>query len=176
MEKRIILIGVILAAAASRILPHPPNIAPIAGIALFAGANLGFLPGLIISLSAMLLSDAVIGFHGTMLYVYGSFILIILLGRLLQNKQTPGRLFGMSLFSSILFFIITNFGVWAEGQLYAKNITGLQTVYVMGLPFLRNTMIGDMFYTFAIFYGYLGVVYIVKRFNYLLLGFKPLSR
>jgi len=146
VEVLIILIGVV-----SRILPHAPNFAPIAAIALFGGAYLDKRYAIILPLIAMLISDYFIGFHDTMIYVYASFIVIGILGMWLSNHRNVKTVIAASLSSSILFFLVTNFGVWAQGA-YARDVSGLWQSYVMGIPFFRNTIAGDLFYT-GIFFG-----------------------
>lgn len=145
---------IILLAALARIIPHIPNFTPIAALALFSGANFNKKSGIFIAISAMLISDLILGFHSTMPYVYISFILIVLIGSLLKKYKDFSHILSASFSSSLLFFIITNFGVWASTNLYAKNFSGLIDSYIMGLPFLRNTIIGDLFYTFGLFYGF----------------------
>lgn len=144
----------IVLGAFSRLIPHPANFAPIAALALFGGANFKKGWEYIIPIAAMLLSDIFLGFHSTMLYVYGSFFLIILIGKLLENKKTAPYIFSASLISSVLFFLVTNFGVWASTTMYVKNFSGLMNAYAMGIPFFRNTLLGDLFYTFSFFYGF----------------------
>lgn len=142
-------------AALMRLLPHPPNLVPITGLALISGATLAGLPALIVPLAAMLISDMVIGFHPTMPFVYGSFILIALIGKKLTGITNPLKLGAASVTSSVLFFLVTNFGMWATTAMYPKTILGLFTAYLMGIPFFRNGLIGDLFYTGVFFYGYL---------------------
>lgn len=142
---------IILFGALSRILPHPANIAPIAAMALFGGAHLNKKYALTVPLLAMLASDFFLGFHNTMPYVYASFILIGLVGLVLRKKISPVNIILASLFSSFLFFVITNFGVWLGGNLYSKDLSGLMQCYVMALPFFRNTILGDLLYTGAFF-------------------------
>ena len=86
-------------------------------------------------------------------FVYLSFIIIALIGGLIKTNKWQSLL-KASLVSSVLFFMITNFGVWATGTMYQKNISGLTQSYIMGLPFFRNTIISDLFYSFSFFYGY----------------------
>jgi hypothetical protein len=157
-------LAIIILSASLRILPHPPNMAPIGGLALFSGATLPLAHAIILPLTAMIISDAVLGFHGTMIYVYGSFILIAILGRLIKSNRSVGRLAGISLMSSTLFFLVTNFGVWATGSMYPKNISGLINCYLLGLPFFRNTIIGDLLYTGLFFYGYALALLLKKKF------------
>jgi hypothetical protein len=144
---------IILLAVAARLIPHAPNFAPIGGLALFSGANFKKKSALLIPLSAMFISDIFLGFHNTILYVYVSFIIIFLIGRLIKKNQWQSIL-KATLISSVLFFVITNFGVWAAGSTYQKNLSGLIQSYVLGIPFFRNTLVSDLFYTFSFFYGY----------------------
>lgn len=145
--------AIILLAVVARLIPHPPNFAPIGGLALFSGANFKKKSALLIPLTAMFFSDIFLGFHKTIPYVYASFIIITLIGGLIKNNKWQS-LSKASLISSVLFFLITNFGVWATGSMYQKNFSGLIQCYGFGIPFFRNTLISDLFYTFSFFYGY----------------------
>jgi hypothetical protein len=147
-----VLMAMILAAALSRLIPHPPNFAPIGALALFGGAyfsdkRLAFL----VPFAAMLLSDLVLGLYGHMEWVYGSFALIVCIGLGLQSRHRAGWIAGASLTGSTLFFLITNFGVWADGSLYAKGLAGLVACYVAAIPFFGNTVLGDGFYSLMLF-------------------------
>lgn len=144
-------IFMIISGVVARLLPHAPNFTPIAGIALFGGVYLGKKYGIIIPLAIMFVSDLFIGFHDTMLYVYGAFIVTGCLGIWLRNHKDAKHILGAAFVSSLLFFLITNFGVWAQG-VYARDISGLWQSYMMGLPFFKNTLMGDLFYT-SVFFG-----------------------
>jgi hypothetical protein len=157
------LLFVVLAAIVARVLPHPPNFAPITGIALFSGSYFGGISAFILPLGIMLASDMVIGFHSTMIYVYGSFLFIVLLGKFLRTKTSFLRLTLTSFVSSILFFTVTNFGVWQRDGIYPKTLPGLEQSYVMAIPFFRNTLLGDFFYTFTLFYGFQLVTLLMNR-------------
>src|SRR5947209_1065633 len=151
----IVLVLMILAAAASRLIPHPPNMASITAVALFGGAylsdkRLAFL----VPMAALFLSDLVLGLYSHMEIIYGSFALVVCIGLLLRRKRTPLRVAGAALLSSILFFVITNFGVWAFGSLYPKTIAGLVTCYVAAIPFFQNTLVGAGLYTAVLFGGF----------------------
>jgi hypothetical protein len=148
------VIFVIMTAVLSRILPHPPNFAPVTAIALFSGSYLGGAAAFILPLLIMLLSDLMIGFHSTMVYVYLSFLIIVLLGRSAKKNNSLVQIATLSFVSSVLFFLITNFGVWLSEEIYPKNLQGLEQSYIMGLPFFRNTLLGDLFYTLVLFYGF----------------------
>jgi hypothetical protein len=152
---RNILIGsfLILAAALSRLLPHPANFTPIAAIALAGGVYFDKRFALAVPLGALIVSDIFIGFHSTILFVYGSFVLIGLIGLWLKSHKKPLPILGTAIVSSIIFFIITNFGVWLTGGgwFYPKTWQGLIECYIMAVPFLRNTLAGDLIYTGVLF-------------------------
>ena len=165
-----LLIGMIFAAAAMRLLPHPPNFTPVGALALFGGAHVDKNRwAFIIPLAAMLLSDAVIGFHNQMPIVYGSFALIVCMGFALRERKTLLPVTGAALAASTLFFIVTNFGVWAFESLYPKTLVGLVSCYVAAIPFFGNTVAGNLFYTAVLF----GAFALVER---KILLFAPAAR
>lgn len=146
------LVGV---AVISRWLPHPANVAPITAVALFSGVYLNKKTAIVLPLLSMLLSDLIIGFYGPMMvFVYGSFLLSSLIGFIVRKSPSKKKIIAASLCSSVLFFLITNFGVWFAGTMYSKDVSGLLTSYVAGLPFFRNTLLGDLFYTTVLFGAY----------------------
>src|SRR5437899_383883 len=115
----LVLGGMILAAAASRLIPHPPNFSPITAMALLGGAC--FVEkrwAFVVPLAAMLVSDVLLGFHRLMPGVYGSFALIVCLGFWLRSRRAALPIACAALAGSLLFFIVTNFGVWALGSMY----------------------------------------------------------
>jgi hypothetical protein len=158
-SRYLILTGMVLAAAASRLVPHPPNFAPVAAMALFGGAcfadkRLAFA----VPLAAMFLSDLVLGFGPLTPFVYGSFAATVCLGFWLRSRRTPLTVAGTAVVSSLLFFLVTNFGQWAvqfghPTPLYPTTLTGLLECYVMGLPFYQYTLAGDLMYTAVLFGG-----------------------
>jgi len=139
--------------ALSRVIPHPANFAPITAMALFGGVYLNKKQALTLPILAMILSDFVIGFDSLpmRLSVYGSFILAVLIGFWVKSHKNAKNIIFASLISSILFFVITNFAVWAFGTMYLKSLTGLAECYLMAIPFFRNTILGDLVYTGAFF-------------------------
>lgn len=145
----------IVGAAALRLVPHPPNFAPIGAMALFSGAQLGRRPlAFVAPLGAMLLSDAVIGFHSGLPFVYGSVALIVLLGWFALARVSVLRLAGAAVASSVLFFLITNLGTWLLSGIYPLTASGLAACYVAAVPFFQNTVAGDLFYTGLLFGGF----------------------
>lgn len=140
--------------AVMRFLPHAPNFAPIGAMALFGGAKLNKKYALIIPLAVMLISDYFIGFYSwqIMASVYGSFLIYGLLGIWARKKESWLKIGGATLAGSVLFFLITNGAVWAFGLMYPHTFGGLIACYAAGLPFWRNTLLGDIFFT-AVFFG-----------------------
>jgi hypothetical protein len=141
--------------AIARLLPHLPNFTPIGGMALFGAAHGSRRSAIIAPLAAMALSDVFLGGHASMPYVYGAFVLIALMGMcVFRNGVSMPRVVGASMASSLILFVVSNFGVWASGTMYAPTWEGLLTCYAMALPYLRNTMLGDLFYAGVFFGGY----------------------
>lgn len=142
----------ILAAAFTRLIPHPPNFTAVGAIALFGGAYFTEKKyAFIIPMLAMLLSDLIIGFHNGMLSVYVSFVLIVGIGIVLSRNIKLKNVVTASLLSSVLFFVLTNFQMWIQGTLYAKNISGLIACYVAAIPFFHHTVLGDLFFVGILF-------------------------
>lgn len=145
--------ALVVLVALSRILPHPANFTPIGALGLFAGATLNRRGVWAIPLVALLLSDMVTGLYNPLLmaFVYGGFAVGGWLGRrFLREKRTPGRLLACSLTNATAFFLLSNFGCWVVGM-YPHTFSGLTQCFVMALPFFRNTLLGDLFYTDALF-------------------------
>ena len=148
----------ILLAALSRLFPHPYNFTPIGAIALFVGTYISSKRlALLLPMGILLLSDVLIelsggsGFYPDMVFVYGSFALIAMMGCVLRGREQRQTIMVASLVSSVLFFLITNFGSWMMYDLYPKNFNGLLSSYIAGIPFFRGTVMGDLFYNFLLF-------------------------
>jgi len=142
-------LALILFGIAGRLLPHMPNATPITAIILAAGRHLGRTWSLVIPLIAMLASDAVIGFYNwrIMIGVYGSFALIGFISWFGRKNKGATPIVVMILVAPLIFFLITNFSVWLFSPWYEKSIAGLLYCYTLGIPFLRNMLIGDFIYT-----------------------------
>ena len=151
MSKReYILLGFVIMAVLVRLLPHPPNVTPITALALFGCNFRNKYLGLSLPLLAMILSDIYLGFYGITLWVYGSFLLISLLGRYWRKIKVSNVLV-----SSLIFFIITNFGVWLGG--YPKTLEGFLMCYTLALPFLINSILGDLFFSYLMKFSFQSV-------------------
>ena len=153
---------IVLVAAFSRLMPHTPNLTPIAAIAVFGGAYFANKKmAFIVPLLAMVLSDIALSFiAGYELFtlmrivLYGTFALITLIGLQLRNGFSAPKTLVASLLASVLFFAATNFAVWALGQgmVFPLTVKGLLACYEVAIPFFRNTLLGDLMFV-AIFFG-----------------------
>ena len=170
-DKFFIIICIIFLAAFSRIIPHYPNFTPLCAIALFGAKYFkNFHLAIIIPLFSLWISDFIINnfilgsyfdgiifFYPGYFWQYGSFILISLFGRFSLKKISLFKLFGVSISSSLIFFLITNFGVWVSTTFYSKTFMGLYFCYTAGIPFYIGTLFSSIFYSFFLFglYEYL---------------------
>ena len=150
-KKEKVLFSFVLIAALTRLVPHPPNFAPITAMSLFAGAyftrkQLAF----IVPLLAMLISDLFLGFYTISIFVYLSFALITWMGQQ-KNRVTPK----LVLLGSVLFFLISNLGVWL--LYYPKTIDGLLTCFTLAIPFFATSLMGDVFYSIVLVFGFSAV-------------------
>ena len=158
LKKNIIPIGLILILALARLIPHPPNFTPIIAVAIMSGyffknINLSFLVLIVV----MLLSDLFIGFYENIIFVYTSLILITFIFYKINNKINYKNLFICGFAGSLVFFAISNFGVWALGSLgpdnipYEKNLDGLIRCYLLAIPFFTNTLISTLLFSYTAF-------------------------
>ena len=135
------ILGLFFISALLRLLPHPPNMTPIGGISILSGVYLRGYIRYLLPIIPMILSDLYLGFSSITLWVYLSFMTITLFTSL--TKKTSVSTIGVS---SLIFFFLSNLGVWSLGG-YTYTIQGLITCYVFALPFLLNTLIGDLVWT-----------------------------
>jgi hypothetical protein len=146
-----LVLGLILLGVLSRLVPHPWNATPLTAIALFGGTYLARRWSILLPLAIVALSDVVLGWHSTVPFTWGAFAVTGLLGRWLRVRPSATRILTGSLLGSVIFFVVTNFGVWATQTLYPKTLDGLWQCYVAGIPFFRNMLAGDLLYTAALF-------------------------
>ena len=161
-KNEIITVSIMVAiAAATRFLPHPPNFTAIGGMALFAAASLTNKKlAFLVPIMAMLISDLFIP-NGFDLSVYTAFIAIAAIGLLISNKKGPMPVIVGSISASVIFFAISNFGVWASQAMYTKNAIGLISCFEAAIPFFPNTLAGDLFFSSLLFSSYA----IIKKTN-----------
>jgi hypothetical protein len=163
------LAGLIVLAALTRLLPHPPNFSPVEAIALFGGAYFASRAwAVLVPLAGMLVSDIVLGVVNGGTYfeyfrtpsfwiVYACILLTVLMGFGLRGKVSGARVLGYSLAGSVLFFVVSNFGVWLTAQMvpgYPACTTGLVPCYAAAVPFFQWTVLGTLFYSALLFGGF----------------------
>lgn len=155
----------ILLAALSRLLPHPTNFTPIGAIALFGAAYFTDKKwALIVPLAAIWISDILLNnivyssfydgfawFTSGFLYIFGGFALIVVLGYYLLKKITVGRILTGAIGASVIFYIVSNFGVWVSSPMYPLTFEGLVACYVAAIPFFHYTLAGNIIYSAALF-------------------------
>ena len=176
---------IILLAAFTRIMPHPPNFSPMAAIGLFGAAHFAkkwqafFIPLIGIWISDLVInnyvysssSSNIVWFYSGFYWQYMSYILIIFAGLFIFNRGISlTKTFGGMISSSGIFFLVSNFGVWTGGTMYPKNFGGLITCYAAGVPFIHNTIISDVLFTTVLF----GTYYLLQV-EYSSLKIKPLK-
>jgi hypothetical protein len=180
MKKKIrlrfgVIAALILLAALSRLIPHPANFAPVGGMALFGAAYFSkrywafIVPVVSMWISDLVLNNVVyasyfdrfVWFYGGSLFTYGAFALIVLSGMFTLRKIRIPSLTASALGASVIFFLVSNFGVWFSGTMYSKDFSGLIACYTAGLPFFQNTVLGDLVYTGVLFGAF---EYAMRRF------------
>jgi len=158
-NQTILIIGLIVLAAFARLIPHSMGIvmgfSPIIALSIFGGANLKNRKlAYLIPIGVMLLTDIFIGMHSTMWAVYGAIALGVLIGGLISKNITAPKVVGASLSSSVIFFVITNFAVWMQFNMYPHTFEGLQACYVAAIPFFRTALLGDLIWSVVLFGSY----------------------
>ena len=157
------LVLIIIAAAATRLLPHPPNVTSITALALFGGACFSNRwIAFAVPLLALAASNLVLGVYWNWSFMawqphlwvqYVAFAMIVALGFLLRERRSVWRVASVTLASSVLFFVVTNLAEWAFQAWYPKTADGLVAAYVAAIPFFRNSLLGDFGYVALLFGG-----------------------
>ena len=147
-KKERVLISFIIVAVLVRLFPHPPNVAPITAVALFAGTHFSRKHwAILMPILAMLVTDVFLGFSMITPIVYLAFVGVTALGFVLKKMNI-----GTVLLSSLLFFVVTNLGVWF--LYYPLTPEGLMTCFTLALPFFGYAVVGDLFFSAALLFGY----------------------
>ncbi len=161
-----LLMGLIIAVALTRLIPHPPNFSPVESMALFGGAYFAKRWwAVLVPLIALFMSDLALGLmmggDYFQYFVSAGFLLVYLtiaglsvLGFGLRNKVSVLRVAGYGISGSVIFFLVTNFGVWFGSSFYPQTANGLMAAYAAGLPFLQNGILGTLLYSAILFGGY----------------------
>jgi len=165
LKKEIFPISLILILVLARLIPHPPNFTPIIAVAILSGY---FFKNIYLSFAALLISlllaDFFIGFYNNMLFVYLSLLLIVFIFHKISEKMNFKNLFICGFIGSLIFFIISNFGVWVLGSPgvldlpYEKNLNGLVECYILAIPFFGNTFLSTLIFSYP-------AIFIYKSFN-----------
>tara|TARA_B100000945_G_scaffold95899_1_gene74960 strand:+ start:1104 stop:1592 length:489 start_codon:yes stop_codon:yes gene_type:complete len=138
-----IFLGIFVVLAASRFIPHPPNFTSLIALSFYVPVFFGlrFIPLVVLS---FVITDIFIGYHNTLFFTWGSVIVVGLISKYLFSsiiKRLSGAFLG-----AVLFFLITNFGVWTTGM-YDYSFQGLINSYIMGLPFFGYTLISTLVFS-----------------------------
>lgn len=163
-----VLALIVLAAAMSRLLPHPPNVTAVGAMALFGGAYFtNRWQSVLMPLLAMWCSDLILNnviykaynpqftfFTEGAIFIYGGIAIVAILGASTLKTISTGRVIGASLLASLIFYIVSNFGVWVGSNMYPQTGSGLLACYAAGLPFLLNTVLGDLVWCGILFGGF----------------------
>lgn len=146
---KLLAVTTIAVLAFFRLIPHPPNFTPILALAIFAGIKFeNNLFSYLVPISAMFVSDAIIGFHNGMIIIYSAIVLSAFIARKFNNIN------GSVLSSCLLFFLITNFQVWIMSPSYSKSFSGMLECFTLAIPFFGMTLLSTFFYSYILFYGH----------------------
>jgi hypothetical protein len=141
MKREVVLVLFVVFAGILRVIPHPPNFAPVTALALFSGVYFrNKTLGILIPVTSMILSDLILGFYSISYWVYGSFILVSIFGMVFRKIN-----FKSIVLSSLIFFFFSNLGVWVLG--YPKTLEGFLTCYYLAIPFFGYSILGNLFYS-----------------------------
>lgn len=151
----VFLTTLVFIAALTRLVPHYPNFTAIGALALFGGTYFTKKwEAFAVPFAAMLFTDVIIGFHPGMYAVYASFALIVAVGFFVREHKSVTTVALASVFASVSFFVITNFAYWTSGVLYPRTSAGLAECFLAAVPFFHYNMLGDLFFTAALFGTY----------------------
>jgi Family of unknown function (DUF6580) len=144
--------------AIARLLPHPPNFAPVGAASLFSGARLPGWQAYLVPLAMMAITDPIMAavygvpvFSRFQFFIYASFLISVWLGRRLRNSESVSRIAAVTVLNSVQFFVITNFGSWLWFTDYPRTAAGLSACYIAAIPFFGWTLASDLVYTGALF-------------------------
>jgi hypothetical protein len=153
--RTLVVTGIVLAAAALRMAPHPMNFAPIGALALFGGAYFfSKRAALAVPLLSLIVGDVFTGFHPLIPFVYASFLVSVVIGFWLRPKKSAPRIGAATVAGAIQFFLVTNFALWASSiGSFPKTAGGLAACYIAGIPLFWNTLASDAFYATLLFGG-----------------------
>ena len=135
----------------SRFVVHVPNFTPVIALALFGGVYLKKKQAVLLPLALFAVTDIILGFHQVMFFTWGSVILIAAMGLWVKKNKNFKTVLGGGLASAVLFFGVTNFGVWLVSGMYPLTLAGLSECFTLAVPFFRGTLLGTFVYGFVLF-------------------------
>ena len=139
-----ISLGIFIALAVTRLIPHPPNFTSLITLSFYVPIFFGlrFIPAII---GSFLITDLFLGFHSLQFFTWGSVLLIGYLSR--YFNETLLFRFGGVLLSALIFYLVSNFGVWITG-VHGESLNNLAQTYTLALPFFGYTLISTLFFSF----------------------------
>jgi hypothetical protein len=147
-------LGLVALAILGRMVPHAANVTPLYAVALFACAYFPRRWALAVPVGAMIASDLIIGLHATVAFTWSGMLVFALLGFALRGRRSGLGVVAAASAGSLAFFAWTNFGVWLVSAMYPHTAAGLVTCYTAALPFLRNSLLGNVAFAGALFAAY----------------------
>ena len=145
-------IGLILILAFSRLIPHPPNFTPIIAVAIMSGYFFrNIYLSIVVIILSMLVTDIIIGFYTNMIFVYFSLLFIVITFFKFNHKIKLTNLFIFGFTGSIVFYIVSNFGVWALSGMYETSLVGMTECYIAAIPFFKNTLFSTIIFSYGAF-------------------------
>src|SRR3989338_3902606 len=147
----------------SRIIIHAWNFTPVIAIALFGGVYLGKKQAIVLPLVLFAVTDIILGFHKTMFFTWGSVVLIAAIGLWIRERKSFTAILWSGIGSAVLFFLVTNFGVWLVSGMYPHRWAGLSECFVLAIPFFRNTLLGTFVYGLILFGAYEAIAAQIKN-------------
>lgn len=173
MNKKLfyLILLLIVFAAVSRLMKHPANFTPVAAIGIFSGYYLRKKLALVVPLAAMFMSDIFLGFYDwrLLVVVYISMSFSFIFGWLLQKNNQWRFVILFSVLSSVLFFLTTNTAFWAFYNYYPHSLSGLIACLAAGLPFFRNSLLGDISYCLILFGALEAIIHYSNKNNEVLM-------
>ena len=157
-KSRPLALSLVSLGALVRLVPHPPNFAPVGALSLYSGARLRSWQAYLIPVLILAATDPILGlifgfrvFTALTPFVYVSFLINVWIGRHLREAERAWRIGGAVVVGSLQFFLVTNFAVWATGHWYPHTLAGLGECYLLGIPFFGLTLAGDLAYAAVLF-------------------------
>ena len=154
IEYYILPISLVFILSLSRLIPHPPNFTPIITVAIMSSyffKNV-YLSAVVLIIS-MVIGDIFIGFYVNMIFVYISLLCITVFFFKASKRMNSKNLIIFAFSGSLVFFFISNLGVWILGDLYEKNLNGLVQCYIMAIPFFKNTLMSTIIFSYIAFFA-----------------------